>query len=195
MLIRISVGVVSGVGPDDTCPDGVGFFNVADLTCDVAEAFVADWSTVGTVHAQHAGIVPSGQYIVQVVEQGCDASVPSSFSEPLAVTNSKYGDISGQLEPDAAVWTAPDGATDIAPDALASISAFSNAAVNPTKLRADLEPCSLDGKVNISDIVQVLQGFSALPYPFGPTTLDAAGNPTCPSPDPCGAGNQLSLGR
>ena len=133
-----------------------------------------------------AGIIPGGSYVLQVIDQSCDLSDESNFSTPLIVVNSAYGDISGQFDPAAGAWTAPDGNADIAPDVLAAISAFSNGVDNPTKLRADLEPCVLDFKVNISDIVQILFGFSNRPYPFGPTTLDAAGNPVCPSSDPCG---------
>lgn len=42
--------------------------------------------------------------------------------------------------------------------------------VNPTKLRADLERCVLDGKINISDITHALIAFHGLPYPLTPTS-------------------------
>ncbi len=57
---------------------------------------------------------------------------------------------------------------------------FSNTPGNPTKLRADIEPCILDFKISIIDIVRGSDGFRGLPYPFAPGLDD------CPQ-DPCGA--------
>ena len=90
-----------------------------------------------------------------------------------------WGDIAGDFDSSAQLWLSSDGAVDIFPDVVAAIEAFSNRPGNPTKLRADVEPCVLDFKVNISDIVRLLDAFRGLPYPFEPGSLD------CPL-EPCG---------
>ena len=93
---------------------------------------------------------------------------------------SVFGDITGEFDPGAVVWVAPDGLVGIPTDILSMIAGFGNQPGNPTKLRADVEPCFLDFKINIIDIVRALDGFRGLPFPFGPGVLD------CPS-TPCDA--------
>jgi len=177
------VQVCSLPGVED--PSGCGsapLFNVSGLSCDPAAAAFIDWpaTTGGVISITHPAIVPGGQYTIQVLDQSCDAGDAGNFSAPLAVTNSVFGDITGGFDPGNGLWVGTDGTVDIPSDILSMIAAFGNQPGNPTKLRADVEPCVLDFKINIIDIVRALDGFRGLPFPFGPGVLD------CPQ-DPCGA--------
>ena len=109
----------------------------------------------------------------------------SSFSLALDLQGPLWGDITSGFDADAETWLPPDDGIDIFPDVVSAIEAFSNSPGNPTKLRADVEPCVLDFLVNISDITQVLDAFRSLPFPFGPGVGD------CPS-GPCGASTSAS---
>ena len=120
--------------------------------------------------------MPTGSYEVQLVDNGCDLADDDSFSPVLEVLNPVWGDIGGSFDPAASIWTAPDGVVGIPTDILSMIDAFGNKPGNPTKLRADIEPCILDFKINISDITRALDGFRGLPYPFGPGVLDCPVN-------------------
>ena len=112
-----------------------------------------------------------------------DALTINPFGESgldtLEVVSSVWGDLSGPFDPDAGLWVAPDGRSDIVPDIVAAIGGFANSPGNPTKMRVDVDPCILDFKINIIDIVHLLDAFRGLPYPFGPGFRD------CPL-DPCG---------
>ena len=86
---------------------------------------------------------------------------------------------SNGFDPGAVVWVAPDGVVGIPTDILSMIAGFGNQRGSPTKTRADVEPCVLDFKINIIDIVRALDAFRGLPFPFQPGVLD------CPA-SPCG---------
>ena len=157
-------------------------FTAASLSCDPALALAMDWTTVGEFHIVHPGIIPSSGtvqaiYEVAVMEEPCDPNDPESFAT-IEVVNSVFGDISGQFDPDAGLWVVPDTSVNIFPDVLAAIDAFGSRPGNVTKLRADILPCVLDFKINIIDIVQLLDAFRGLAYSFAP------GLGGCPA-DPC----------
>ena len=141
---------------------------IAGLTCDAEQAFFGDLSELGDIYVQHPGIVPDGVYAVRVVDETCNSGSLTDFSDALAVQNFPFGDISGAFEPETPQWLAPDGTVGIPTDVLAAITAFSNTPGSVTKLRADIEPCALDFKVNISDIVLLLDAFRGLSYSFAP---------------------------
>ena len=71
----------------------------------------------------------------------------------------------------------PDGSVDIPVDVVAVINAFGNAPGNVTKTRADVDPCLLDFKIQILDIVRIIDAFRSLPMPFAPGVLDCPTNP------------------
>ena len=125
------------------------------------------------------GVFDVAQYDVQVLDGSCLADNEGNYSSPLVVTTSIFGDVTGGFDPGATLWVAPENVVGIPTDILGLIAGFGNQPGNMTKIRADVEPCSLDFKINIIDIVRMLDGFRGLPYPFGPSVLD------CPS-DPCG---------
>lgn len=106
---------------------------------------------------------------------GCPSS---SCTALVGACNSAFGDIGGGFNPNIPQWMAADGAVNIGDDILSAIEAFSNNPGNPGKTRADIEPCRLDFKINITDLTHLLLAFSSLPYPFEPGLLD------CPM-DPC----------
>ncbi len=181
--------------PQDVCnlpgvvdpgnPACAGTFKMAGLSCDPGQAFFTDWSTLRTVYIHDEFIVPSqpgdpAVYDVQMIDITCDPPDEGDFSPVLEVTNALWGDIGGGFDNLGNAWVAPDGSVDIPTDILSMIAGFSNTPGNPTKLRADIEPCVLDFKINIIDIVLALDGFRGLPYPFAP------GQGDCPS-DPCTA--------
>ena len=97
----------------------------------------------------------------------------------MVVRTSIFGDVTGLFDPDTSTWVAPNGTADIFPDILGLIGAFGNQPGNMTKIRADIEPCTPDSKINISDITFAIDAFRGQPYPFGPGVL------VCPL-DPCG---------
>ncbi len=169
---------LSGVSPGAACPTGK-FFNIAGLSCDPADAFFTDWAALGELYLHHAGVVPGGVYMVQSIDETCSMQVPEEFSAPLQVENSRFGDAVAGFNSTALEWNPPDGRVDVSLDVVAALDAFANRAGNATKTRMDIEPCKLDFRVNITDVVQYLDAFSARPYPFAP------GVGTCPS-DPRG---------
>ncbi len=132
---------------------------------------------LGTVHVFHEGIVPGGNYRVDVIDETCDAGVAENFSEPLPMTTAIHGDTVLDLSVDPP--PPPEGAINI-DDALAVLERFSSVASAITKARADLEPACLDLTVNVTDVLASLAGFVGLDYPFTLTAADPCDS-TCPN--------------
>ncbi len=149
--------------PPEGCGDAPGMgsltFTTATLQC---EPYYADWGTYGTVHVYHEYVVPEGSYEVQTVVQG-DGGI---YSSPLSLTTSRWGD----LVKDCATTPcgAPDGQVDVSTDVTAVLDKFKNLDGAPGKARADVEPGTPDGLVNISDVTFVLDAFRGFDYPFVP---------------------------
>ena len=125
---------------------------------------------------------PGGGDDGRLVAGPCDAGERANVSAARSVADSLWGDSAGGFDPDvgaAGAWVAPDRTVSIVSDVVAAIAAFGNTPGNVTKMRADVEPCVLDQKINISDIVLLLDAFRGLPYPFAPGQIG------CPS-EPCG---------
>ena len=157
--------VTESSGLINSIPDFTSF-QAATLTCT---PFYRDWSTLGELYVFHEGIVPDGAYRVEVVVQGCDQRRAQNFSEPLTVLNPRHGDIVTDLG--ARPPSLPSGSVDIV-DALAVLGKFANAEGSIRKARADLEPGCLDLKINVSDVLAALQGFTGVPYSFLPTAAN-----------------------
>lgn len=169
-----STSQVSEAGSSVAPTPGFPNFTAATLRC---EPVFVDWSSMGTIHLFHEGIVPGGIYAVDVVDESCDASTASSFSNPLPVTTAIWGDTVLDLS----ILPPPpaEGSVNVV-DALAVLGRFASAPTSIVKARADLEPACLDLTINVSDVLSSLSGFVGLSYPFTPT----AGDPclsTCPS--------------
>ena len=154
--------------------DGWPTFWAATLQC---EPFYTDWSQYGTVHVYHESIIPDGVYDLQAIRQGCGTASESNFSAPLTVGTSAFGNIAGPFDSIFQRWSdpEPDGTVDITTDVIAAIAKFGNRPGSPMKVRIDLDPETPDFKINIIDIVRILDAFRGLPYPFAPSTTDPCG--------------------
>ncbi len=167
-------------GTPATCPSNT-YFQKATLACT---SFYRDWTTVpgGVVYVTHPGIVPgeTTRYDVRMIDEICDEGAPACYSIPTTVVQATFGDIVGPFDITGGYYTAAEGNNaSVSTDVTAALSKFANRAGAPSKPRADIEPCELDSKVNISDVTEVLDGFRNLPYRFAP----GAGN--CSSLNPC----------
>ena len=90
------------------------------------------------------------------------------YSEPLAISTAVWGDVVRDL---AECPNGPsNGTINVVGDVVSLIRKFSNANCAPSKSRADLEPASLDLKINITDVLQSLGAFTGEGYPFTPDT-------------------------
>ena len=106
----------------------------------------------------------------------------SNFSAPLTIGTSAFGNVGGPFDTVRNFWTEPepDGTVSITTDVVAIIAKFGNRPGSPMKIRVDLDPETPDFKINIIDIVRILDAFRGLPYPFTPTAGDPC-NSTCPN--------------
>jgi hypothetical protein len=142
----------------------------------------------GVVYVTHPGIVPSKtvfpasepEYEIRMIDGECDPADPLNYSAPVTVLQSKFGDVAGPFDSSGGYYTAPEGMNvGTGTDVTAILNKFRNSLTAPIKPRADLEPCRLDSKINISDVTEALNGFRNLAYRFAP------GSGNCLSLDPC----------
>jgi hypothetical protein len=152
------------------CPPGQPMteFKAATLQCD---AEVREWSVEGVVHVFHEGIVPGGVYHVQAGDEACELDLDSSYSDPLIVQMSPWGD----LVTDCTMCPCgpPDGVVGIPSDVTAVLDKFRNLAPPSvpcpavSKVRADLDYSTPNQRVDISDVTFCLDAFRGFEYPFG----------------------------
>ncbi len=125
------------------------------------------------VHIYHEGLIPDGEYEVQVLEEGCEVASVDDYSAPLTMIQNRWGDVCG-AGLDGACTGVADGVPDVAQDVLGLIDKFQN--INALqKSRADLVPGD-DGTNNgpdfkvtiIGDALFALDAFQGFPYPFTP---------------------------
>ncbi len=142
-------------------------FKGATLRCDPD---YRDWGAVGPLHIFDGTIVPRGTYEIQAIEQGCPVDFEPSYSPPLTLKTTRWGDVVGvKVE---GQWNGPDGDVSITADVTAVLNKFGNSAGAPAKVRADVEgpvttaPDYIDQLINITDVNRVLNAFQNLPYPF-----------------------------
>jgi hypothetical protein len=156
-----------------------------------------DWTTVpgGVVYATHPGVIASrytgnppvlvtaAEYEIRMVDVGCNLASFDNYSLPAVVVQTKYGDMAGPFDTTGQYYTTAEGTNvGTGTDVTALLRKFQNAGTAPIKARADMEPCRLDSKVNISDVTEGLNGFRNLAYRFGP------GGGNCTNLDVCGYG-------
>lgn len=152
----------------------------------------------GVVHVFHEGIVPTrgtvvgppyvlevdpAQYLIEVVEIGCSLAAEDSYSLPIEIQQSLWGDLVEDLGTEPARPPLPPaiGAVSLAFDVTALVDKFANKAGNEpvTSMRADVSPMILDKKIGMAtDVTFVLDAFKGGNYP--PAAL---GDPSAP---PCG---------
>ncbi len=161
----------ANVSPTEGYPN----FTAARLRC---ATFYTDWSSHGTLHVFHEGIVPGGDYRVEVIDETCDVGDKSDFSVSLDMTTAIWGDTVRDLAQTPPL--PPNGPPVGIDDALGILGRFSNVPGAIIKARADLEPACLDLKINVTDVLSSLAGFAGLSYPFTMTAADPCDS-TCPN--------------
>jgi hypothetical protein len=121
-------------------------------------------------------IVPDSTYALRAIAEGCSVGNAASYSEPESISTSTYGDIIGTYDDsdcppreDGYVdcWTSPQATANF-DDISAVVDKFKNAPKAPAKSRADVCPCSIDWKVDFSDIPCVVDGFRQMDFPCEP---------------------------
>ena len=138
------------------------------------EGCTVDDDCVAYVHLYHEGIVPSGVYDIQAIDDGCPLQEESNYSAPLRMIQARWGDVCGP-GPGGACSGVSDGTVDVTNDVLGVLDKFANVN-NLQKVRADIEPGDdginngPDFKVNVAnDVLFVLCAFAPpCPYPFWP---------------------------
>ncbi|MFQ5495097.1 MAG: hypothetical protein ACE5EX_06915, partial [Phycisphaerae bacterium] len=138
-------------------------FHAATLSC---QPLFTDWTVFGAVNIFHEAIVPEGQYMLQVIDESCSASVEGNFSAALPLAAGQWGDVVGGFDPVGRFWTDPDGIVEITSDVISIVDKFANRVGAPAKARVDLEPDPPDLLINITDAVQALDAFRGKPVPF-----------------------------
>jgi hypothetical protein len=190
LWVQDPVQICETAGSDSispVCGPTAATFPRAFLGC---APFYRDWTTVpgGTVYVTHPGIIPKktaggtvdAQYEIKLIDSDCQVSSPDDYSTGKQVFQTKYGDMAGPFDTTGQFYSAPEGDNvGTGTDVSALLNKFRNAGIAPIKARADMEPCRLDSKVNISDVTEGLNGFRNLAYRFGP------GGGNCTSLDPC----------
>ena len=150
----------------------------ATLQCS---AEVRDWSAEGVVYVYHEGIIPGGQYDVQVANSECDLAADASYSEPLEMTQSRWGDLVSNCV--TCPCGPPDGSVGIPTDVTAVLDKFKNLALfdcyAPVKVRAEHDRCTPDQRIDIPDVMFCLDAFRGFPYPPVPFADCMSTEPPC----------------
>ena len=156
----------------DFC-NGSGEACTADANCDQGTCGVD-----GVIHIHGIGIVPSklqpgggafqipSTYDIQMANAQCALDLEDSYSAVLTVTQAGWGDLLAD------VTQCPNGApnltVEVVGDVVGVLNKFANRDCAPQKARTDLEPCEVDFRINITDVLQALAGFTGASYPFSP---------------------------
>lgn len=104
-----------------------------------------------------ADIVPSSSYRVESTVDG------EVFQTVELISTNKWGDVAGRLE--FGSWTEANDLVDIM-DMLAGIACFVNNPGAPSIDQCDLFPEIPDFRIDILDILMIINGFANNPYPF-----------------------------
>src|SRR3990172_9041262 len=132
-----------------------------------------DWTAYDKVNIHHAFIVPGGRYELSIIQAGCAMGNAANFSPPLSISQSRWGNVAGPFDAAMNRWTAPEasGQIDITIDVVSVLEKFSNRPDAPKKVRVDVEPATVDFKINITDVSRALDAFRGLAYPFPPPVM------------------------
>lgn len=156
------------IGRDPSQPGPTLF--VARLRC---EPFFMDWTTIPKpVNVTSEFIVPRGSYSIQAIHAACSIANEPSFSFPMSMTNSIWGDVVGLTCLTVDRCSLPDGNIGITGDVAIVLEMYKNSQFAPGKARADVEPSRLDFKINFLDVLRVLEAFQGMRYPFVPSTTN-----------------------
>ncbi|UCC30486.1 MAG: hypothetical protein JSU86_20095 [Phycisphaerales bacterium] len=152
-------------------------FWAATLQCD---PYYTDWTAYETVHVHHEGVVPGATYTIDVIDDTC-LMIADSFSPPLEVSTTRWGDPVGRFLSDEQVWSTPNDRVDMIEDVVAIIDKFRNEPSAPSKSRADVVGALpteklLNQIVDFNDITRSGQAFEGFPYPFTPGAAPCPGS-------------------
>ncbi len=146
------------VGPPQTIPEGTTpptDFTFAELQC---EPYDQDWGSIPLLHVFGVDVIPGGAYDVQVVS--CDPGVEGNFSEPLAISTGRWGDLAEPFDPPA-LGVQPD-----ALDIVGVVDKFKNFDGALITARTDVHPDPPDQNVDALDISSIVDAFKGVAYPF-----------------------------
>ena len=159
-------GEVRWVGPalsyNESTSDATPFI-AAQLQCT---PYFRNWGLMDLLHVTGSAIVPSSEYEVQIVGANCDIGAESSYSVPLVLRTTRWGDVESLFNPPSATMQ-PDVA-----DIAALVAKFQSAPGAPIKTRALLAGDNAFGYFNsieqdfgFSHIAACVDAFRGQPYP------------------------------
>ncbi len=148
----------------------------ARLDCD---PFYTDWSVYDAVDVFDDGVIPNGEYAIQVIHFGCGMADESAYSHSHSVRMSELGDVVGNRTAPPPM-SPPQCVCDFN-DISAVVDKFKNEPTAPRKARADIVNSDIfqpkpDQKIDFVDITCAVECFRGTPCTV----------PGPPDPDPCG---------
>ncbi len=179
-----NAGVSQPIPPATECPMAAGglpqnWFWGAGLGCD---PHWTDWTAYDVVHVFNEGIIPGGEYDIQVIDSTCSLDVDDNYSDALTMTQSAWADLIQDCT--TTPCKPPDGSTGIV-DVTAILDKWKNLPGNVKKVRADIEGSPggdhrlPDQAINITDVTYCLGAFLGDTYP-GPGFPLPSDPPDCP---------------
>jgi hypothetical protein len=142
----------------------------AELGCD---PYFTDWTQYEFVHVWDEGIIPNGEYDLQVIDYSCMElpgweDDPRAWSPLVRSTQSDWADLVEDCT--TCPCSPPEGSTTIQ-DVTAVLDKFKNLSCNVKKARADLEGAPAgdaripDQVISITDVTRCLEAFRGEDYP------------------------------
>jgi len=144
------------VGPESIATDGSagGFVTIAPLQCT---PHCSTWSGIDVLNAFAPAVVPGSEYLVQIIDCGCDFEDEDAYSAGLTVLTQKWGDIE---EPFGGI-SQPNFL-----DISTLVDAFRAAPGAVSVVRADLQPNNPNQVANFADISVDVDAFRGFVYAF-----------------------------
>jgi hypothetical protein len=146
--------------PCPVVPDLPDEFAAANLQCT---PHCMDFGSVGLLSVADDEVIPGATYDIQAIDCTADFGVEASYSEPLTISTSLWGDLVGNCT--VIPCTPPDGVVNITTDVTSVLDKFKNLPGCVLKARADLEPNMRDWLVNITDVTVCLDAFLGTTFP------------------------------
>lgn len=136
-------------------------FTAAYLQCT---PYYRDWGTIGTLHVFGAEIVPSSQYEVQSIVEGCPTKSSFVFSAPSTYRTGRWGDVEIPFNP-----PSPSQQPDLS-DVAAMVNKFRNVADAPVKARTILTGSvpNLTNDLDFAHISACVDAFRGMGFPHAP---------------------------
>lgn len=166
------IGSRMWVGPPRTVSENSGVVDpagdpgsptvvVASLQCT---PYYADWGALGSVQLYHDLIVPDGMYDLQAINQACSIAGTTNYSAVTTVQTSRWCDVVSDCT--TIPCGPPDGTVNVTADVIAILDKFANRPNAIVKARADVGPAVPDLVIDVLDLLQGVDAFRGIPYPF-----------------------------